>query len=291
MKKSKTARKKKVISDVIPTIENAIPTIEDTINQPVASMPYNYALDPVQEGGAQSPIAGSGVMVDIVKSILPARNNYPPKVRRILMMYGEWSVINIVVCRDPVQKMVTKILNWISGGKLEEQIKKLHYDDLYHLYMIVTVLNPQGDVAKNILVEKNSTINMKVIPGSIKKPESSMVVPLNGKKITFGDMINDTQKAVGDKFYMYDHIDNNCQIFIRDILKVNGLLTPAVETFIMQDIEEVMKTSPAYANEIARFFNNLDAGINHTMEGGGVAVKSKLSIINLPSVETTTMLS
>ena len=65
---------------------------------------------------------------------------------------------SIVVGRNPVQSLVTKALNFLSLGKLEEEIKNMNYDDLYHLFMLVGL-----DDGSTFLVEKNSVVNMKKV--------------------------------------------------------------------------------------------------------------------------------
>lgn len=208
---------------------------------------------------------GEGLVGDLVDKIAPTRKQFPPKVRNILAKYKDEKVIGIEVGRNPVQSYATKILNWISQGKFEEQLKKMNYDDVYHLFMIVKLAN-----GKSLLIEKNSVVNIQeVSPNYIDKASSKINVPIT-KSITFGDMIKNAVNQVGESIYLYDHVNNNCQVFVRNILKANGLLTPQIESFIMQDVEQLLSTSPEYTNAITRFVTEADAKLNRVIHGEGM---------------------
>lgn len=205
---------------------------------------------------------------DVVDYFFPTRKDYPPKARKILKNLGVFKVKEIYVGRNPIQSYVTKLLNVLTLGKLEDQKKKMAYDDLYHLYMIVVL-----DTGFPVLVEKNSVINIQPVPTSYKdKAESIIKVPIN-KVITFGDMMNKTQKDVGESFFKYDHVNNNCQYFVMNILKSNGLLTKEANDFIMQNILEVLKTSPTYASTIARLATETSAKLDRLFYGAGKGKK------------------
>ena len=177
---------------------------------------------------------------------------------------GIFKIKEIYIGRNPIQSYVTKLLNLLTLGKLEQQKKKLHYDDLYHLYMIVVL-----ESGMNLLVEKNSVINIQLIPLSYKdKSESIIQIPVN-KEIKFGEMMKKTQEDVGESFFKYDHVDNNCQYFVMNILKSNGLLTTEANNFIMQNIVEVLKTSPTYASTIARLATEASAKLDMLFYGAG----------------------
>jgi len=204
---------------------------------------------------------GDGFMGDLINKILPTRQQFPPKVRAIMEKYKDYYVNKITIARDPIQSYVSKILSFLSAGKIDEQLKKLNYDKLYHLYMNVGLVN-----GPDILVEKNEVVNMQVNNG--KNGSSTIQIPVN-KKITFGELIDNAVKAVGPSIYLYDIINNNCQKFIRDILNSNGLLTSEANKFIMQDADAILKTSPEYVKSIARLATETKAKLDRVINGEG----------------------
>ena len=207
---------------------------------------------------------GDGIFKDVVDYFLPTRSNFPPKVRRILQKYSNNKITNINVGRSPIQSYVTKLLNYLSLGKFDEQAKNLNYDDVYHLFMIITL-----DNGINLLVEKNEVIKIIVVsPTYISKAKDVLNIPIN-KSIDLGTLIKNTVDRVGPSIYLYDHVNNNCQFFIENILKSNGLDSSQATNFIMQDVESLLSKSPQYVNSLARFATESSAKLNRLVEGEG----------------------
>ena len=128
----------------------------------------------------------------------------------------------------------------------------------------------------DILIEKNEVINMQV--NKSRLANNTMSISVN-KKITFGQLIDNAVKNIGPSIYLYDHINNNCQKFIKDILNSSGLLNPEAKNFIMQDAESILKTSPEYINTFARFATETASKINRLVEGEGKRKRKTKSII------------
>lgn len=203
----------------------------------------------------------------ILDTLLPTRQNFPPKVREAIKKYGPQRIKLITVGRKPVQKAVTDLYNWLSEGKYEEQVKKLKYDNMFHLFMIADL-----EGGPSLLIEKNSVINIK--------PEStyyaghdavSLDVPKQAQPagLTLQQMIDNAVKAVGPSIYLYDLVDNNCQKFITDLLKNSGLLTPKLDTFINQDVKTVINGTPTLARKIANFATEAAAKLDRFIHGEG----------------------
>lgn len=207
---------------------------------------------------------GEGLISDIIDKFLPTRKQFPPKTRNNIAKYADKTIKSAVVGRFPVQSYVTKLLNVISLGAYKEQLKKMNYDDVYHLFSIFTL-----DDGTNMLVEKNQVIRIMPVPSSyINKATDKMNVPIN-KTLTFGELIKNTVEKVGESLYLYDHVNNNCQVFLMNILTANGLINPELRNFIMQDIEKLLSTSPQYTNMIARFATEAGAKVDRLIEGEG----------------------
>jgi len=68
---------------------------------------------------------GDGVISDLIDEFFPTRDNYPPKVRKIIADNFNKTITSIVVKRDPVNSLIQKTLNLLSLGKLEQQKKKI----------------------------------------------------------------------------------------------------------------------------------------------------------------------
>jgi len=204
---------------------------------------------------------GQGVG-DIINKILPTRENFPPKVRKIIKDNGDKKIKALIVGRTPVNSTIQTLLNVVTLGQLKQKEKEMGYDNLYHLFMIVEL-----DSGTNILVEKNSVVNMKKVSKSYGGNDK-IVIPVN-KDITFGDMIDNAVKAVGKSIYLYDAVNNNCQVFINNLLKNSGLGVAEANKFILQDIEDVLSTSPKYTTIIAKLATDASAKVDRLVNGAG----------------------
>ena len=103
--------------------------------------------------------------------------------------------------------------------------------------MIITT--PKG----KYIVEKNDSINIAKFNG-LKKNSETMNVAINGK--TLNVMLENTKKKIGDKFFTYKAVDNNCQFFISSILESNGLMTNELQNFILQDTRKLFENNPKF---------------------------------------------
>ena len=173
---------------------------------------------------------------------------FPKRVVNFLKAKGDLRITSIVIKRDPIQSILDKVLNIVSLGKFSELKHKYGYDELYHLRMVVTLSD-----GKSFTIEKNQVIN---IGGPVAKDTSqtqSIDVPLNGKNITLNMLVEKTIKNVGeDRFLKYDAFDTNCQRFILDLLESNGLSSPDVRDFVLQDVSQLVKELPSFVEKTAK---------------------------------------
>ena len=112
----------------------------------------------------QEPVVleGTGTISDIVRKVKSMVTNYvdnalntrPGQVDKLLKLHGDTPVQMITILRKPIQSMVKKFINFVSGGQLERAQKELKYDDIYHLYVNFTLSN-----GKVVGIEKNARIN------------------------------------------------------------------------------------------------------------------------------------
>ena len=173
---------------------------------------------------------------DRVKTFFTGRTDAPPAIRKLLEDHGNDEIEKLDVFRQPISKTIQKIAALISDGELEKNRERLGYDDIYHLGLNVTT----GGKTFHFKLEKNQTVTTgPPVTGADVQIEP---VSLDGKKIKLADFLEKGTKK--DKAWQYNPVDNNCQIFVDDLLKANGLLTPSLHKFIMQDAEGLLKNSP-----------------------------------------------
>ena len=206
--------------------------------------------------------------------------------QKALNQYGNNNIKRIQIYRTPVNKMINKFLKVISLG----QFNKNSYDDLFHLAFIATVDTPQGD--KNIVVEKNATINISTSYDTNEKTEM-IDVPLNNKKLNLKSMMETTLNKVGNKrFYLYDAFnrDNsknggNCQQFIMDILTSNNLSNPKIKEFVFQPLESLVEDLGSVGKSVIPTVARAITDIGAVFGAGEDGFKLHTVIVKRPTTE------
>jgi hypothetical protein len=207
-------------------------------------------------------IEGAGFF-DFFKAPKKAYNNTS---KNTLKKFGAAPIVHIEIVRTPIVAMLDKVINFISLGKFKVMKDKVGYDKLFHLAMVVKVAAGNG-MNKPIVVEKNEVVNVSA-GFNVKNTTQTINVNLNGKALTLNEMLENTRRTIGDgPFFLYDALKNNCQDFILNILKVNGLADNENVAFVKQDVETIAKGLPEHVKKFMNFTTNLGARVNQAIGG------------------------
>ena len=193
----------------------------------------------------------------------------PPSVRKMLRKYGisGYNVVNVQICRTPVASVLTTIANALTLGKMKKEMKAKNYDQMFHLYMVLTLKSPTGDTAKYLL-EKNERLNASPkIPTVTPKTQCKSV---NLKNRTLSLFYDKTRERMGNKFFVYTAEKYNCQNFVSNTLKANGITDPALHSFILQDVSASVRSNP-WASKIMKGVTDLGKFTSILTKGKGVA--------------------
>lgn len=182
----------------------------------------------------------------------------------ILKNWGNAQITNITVRRAPVQAAVEKLLNIVSFGAYKKAVNDSPYDQMFHLSSILTL--SKDNTTRNIILEKNEVVNMSFnIPTEKDTEVMNVTIPSPFK--TLNEFIDTTLQRIGSgAFFLYDARNRNCQRFISDNLRSNGVLTPDVEAFVVQDADSIFKKMPKFVQHFARFVTDLGAAVSHVKD-------------------------
>lgn len=147
--------------------------------------------------------------------------------------YGNYIVTDIGVHRTPVESILKKLLSVISLGKFDKVYKS--YDEIYHLFIILRLLDPVNKRQIFIQMEKRPNVTITQVPNITSKDamgKNSMYYHINGA-ITFKTMMDDVRKKEGKNLFKYTPNEYNCQQFILSI--VHSLGVKHLDMFIFQD--------------------------------------------------------
>jgi hypothetical protein len=194
----------------------------------------------------------------VADKVLPS--DLPSAFKTRLQKYADFMITDIIIGRDPVNSVIQKLLNVLTLGKYSMMKRKLYYDDVFHLYSIITV--QKGSQHVRLRLEKN---NVVVLKETGDQPKDYIKIDLNGKTIPLGEYIGKTIQNMGKvEFVRYDAIKNNCQRFQTELLRSNGLLNGEANKFINQDVKQLL-SEPAYG--FSRVITDLGNVLGH-MAGG-----------------------
>jgi len=174
----------------------------------------------------------------------------------ILEKEGDQIISKIEVCRNPISRKFSASLNFITMGRLKREMEKKGYDNLYHLYMVLTLAN--GNVYS---FEKNQRVN--IVKGKKLKPNGECAGALDYGKSTLREFIMNADKLNLDGFYRYNAFSNNCQKWIYDIMNANGITR--YNKFILQDVSDL---APSYLERFVQGVTDIAGMIDYKIRGG-----------------------
>ena len=225
------------------------------------------------------PVHGRGIIqsiknaankaIDKIKSVLffPP-NKLPGNSQKVFNQYAGKQVTKIYILRKPIQGILSTIANWITAGKYQEKVEELGYTDAFHLYSVFEFADGQY-----LQIEKNARIT---ITPSKAPPANVEQVIISVPNVTLDQLFETTRKAVGDhEFFQYSADKNNCQKFLNDILRANGLATAAATKFIMQDAKAIFGTLSSTQQALAQAATDLGGKIEQVTQGQGKHTKKK----------------
>jgi hypothetical protein len=172
---------------------------------------------------------------------------YPRDSLMWLRKNGSEQVRTIRVRRAPVNKNIERALHFISLGQWEEGKKAAGYDSMFHLALIVN---------GRYTIEKLAKIRLATAVERLPN-EEFMDVPITDR-LFIGDMLERTETVMGkERYFRYDAFENNCQNFVASILRANSLMTPELNLFVVQPVDELLKKQPGYLQAVSRTLTNL----------------------------------
>lgn len=170
----------------------------------------------------------------------------PKSFRNVLEKNNDAIITSMEVCRTPIEGMAKTFANAVSLGKFNEIAKDVGPDGFYHLYSILTLDNGQ-----KLLLEKNEVPVLSTSLPSKKSSTECISVGID-KQITLGEFIAKTVKRMGmENYNRYNALSLNCQNFLLNHLQANGLITPDLKSFIMQDLTKLIEETPSFSKYLA----------------------------------------
>ena len=237
-------------------------------------------------------LEGEGIFSDILNYGLRRGVKYAPKVissiatakdfnnisSKTLATFGRYPIKGLKIIRTPISGILNTALNLISLGRWNELRKKYGYDTLFHTGLVCDL------GGKDIIVEKNEVVNISP-EFKISKDTQTFHINMEGKQFTLEEMVMGCKTKMGDRlFFDYDAFQNNCQIFLKNMLQTVGLYTTEVDKFLFQDLSEIYKKMPSYVSRITKFITRLGGIVSRLRGDGNVAPQRMVQEPQIPEV-------
>ena len=233
-------------------------------------------------------------------SLVVPRKTAPPKIKKWIEKNKNKNIKKILVCRKPIQGVVKKVLDIVSLGKFSKSLKGLHYEDIFHLYLYITIGGRTWRIEKNevvTVVEDNrdqkevcADIDLSVKDKvelkrqkriqNLKKYKQLSKIPEREKNIRITARFNPKRniklkdfikrgEGYQKEFWSYNPKGNNCQNFAQSLLVGNNLIKKGDRTdiFIKQDTEAIFRNNPKYLAKFSKTMTDI-AGVFDLIKSG-----------------------
>lgn len=190
---------------------------------------------------------------ELAEDLWYGRSEFTPSAKEFIEQNGEAMITSVNLNRDPVPYVVQGILETFSN---------VPYERLFHLR-----IDFQLDNGVSGIMEKNQSINIqKGIPPPLNGGQQFPIG--NIQPVTLNQFIKNTQDRMGIKDYFSYSVTNNCQIFVLNCLRANGVNNPDAEKFLLQDAKVIFKNHP----NLRKFANTMTdiAGRAEQLMGNGL---------------------
>lgn len=174
--------------------------------------------------------------------------------RKTLEQYGNSIIKSVKLGKVPLHPAVSTAVNVLTLGQMNTLQKKYGYDKLYHVFMVV-----QCENSPPIVIEKNEVINIAPFNSSNSKMQFLDVNITMMQNRTLNDFILRTWRRMKGSFFIYDPFNNNCQVFLINLLQANGLWNHDYENFFFQNVSGIRNELPSFAPKVMRKITDIGA--------------------------------
>ena len=185
-------------------------------------------------------------------------NNRPLAINNFLKLHGNKQIRRIIVSRIPVSAKVQYLAEIITLGGWSSNMKKLNYDEIYHLFLLVEL-----DDGLLFKIEKNSRVDITLNNNKL----GDTMINITDINNTLNEMFDNAEALYGnERIYRYNPFKTNCQMLLKDLLTAINKMTPDLNTYIMQDAASLVESD--VLKMIAKISVDGIAKTRYIFEGG-----------------------
>ena len=167
--------------------------------------------------------------------------NYTDSIKNILNEEGNVMINKITIYRKPINSLLNIPVKMMNN---------LPYDKYYHLFIVVYL-----DNGKHYRIEKNERINItnKIAFDKYTQFRNILDIPQN---MNMNSMLDNCKTQMGDEnFFTYHPFNNNCQVFITNLLTASKIDIFRYYGFINQDVQYIQNNYRTVSNVSSKLIN------------------------------------
>jgi len=180
----------------------------------------------------------------------------------MLNKIGDEKITSLEIIRNPISNTLMSIMDGLSGFALKKKLKDTPYDKLFHLKLRI---NGRYDLEKEANIKLHNKIN---------KPDQEYLQINEIPNTNIRDFVENTVNKMGIKqFTQYDGKNNNCQVFVLNLLHANNVKNAPYDNFIKQDTTFVFEHNPnPIFKKIMDTVTDIGERVNTLQEGTGINI-------------------
>ena len=161
------------------------------------------------------------------------KNDYDEITKQYLVKYGDYKIQNVYLIKDYFSNYFISILNYATFFKYN---KLIHNVPPFHSMLLLVVSNENE--SKLIIVHKlpNIILTDKI---HIKPTSHIQKIPIRSNKYSIKKMLSSIKNKMGNKYFNWTIVDNNCQDFSKEIihfLKKKEDITMYIQENVIQKV-------------------------------------------------------
>ncbi len=202
-------------------------------------------------------------LAGVKQAFVGIRQNYSPVYRKHLERVGDYVITDAELMRTPISAGFEKALR---------TVKKIPYDKLFHLAIILTVQPKSGGRKQRFTYDKTELNRFfPYTPSQSTSETETRKLDLLRKDLTVNELLTKTEKGYGtENYFTYDARNRNCQDFILATLQYNkDVFAENAENtaFVKQDVEDLI---PAFVGKVAKIGTDLKSKLDLIIKGLGI---------------------
>lgn len=176
--------------------------------------------------------------INIVNDIYFCNYEYNKKSNELLKKYGDYKIKQIYLLKNPITEFNSLLLNLITFYHYEKSLCNVNEIFKkkcvpYHISLVIEI-NLSNNNKKFLLLEKSSYVNISENV-YFNKNNVLKTIKLSNKNLTINSLLNTTLNRIGEKkFFNWSIYNNNCSIFVKELLITLGIYNKSNIKFISQ---------------------------------------------------------